>query len=402
MPIYTCKTINRQTGLTITRKVNLEDVNAFLQEMDRQGYLVVSLKEEEPIVTLLKTPMGTSGVSGTEKGMALLELAAFLKAGIPLKRSLEYVSYEAKPALAKSLLSCTRNLEMGMQFHEALLRQKGFLTRWEVEAIKSAEASGALPDCLKYLGEQNLKTADFQGKVKSAMMYPMFVLGVTFAIMVVLVVFVLPMFVRILGGVQNLPAATRALLVASEFMKDKWILLLAVLAGAVFGAKKILARPSVAAVLERVTLRIPVWGRFLKALHYARFTRTLSMLLQSGVPVPVAVEYAGQSSGSHVVEKASKSVKKEVENGAGIGDSMRASRAFPALLSELAGAGENSGALPEMISTACSFYEGEVARMLESLTSMIEPILILLVGLMVAGLAFTVFGPILQSLNLIR
>ena len=277
---------------------------------------------------------------------------------------------------------------------------KKLFDEWEVQAIEASEASGTLSESLTYIGEQALKAHDFDTKVKSAMIYPAFVLVVTFAVVLIMLFFVIPAFSDMLGT-ENLPRSTLVLLAMSKFMKANWMWVFGVLAVAVLVARRVLKKEDTEGYAERAALKIPGWGRILRNSYLVRFGKTFATLLESGARVLPALEYSGQATGSALFIKAALDIRKEVERGGRIGDSMRKTGAFPALFCELAAAGESSGTLPEMVSKAAEFYEGEVNRMLNSLSSLVEPILIAIVGIIVGFLAITVMGPILRAVEVL-
>ncbi|HHV79827.1 MAG TPA: hypothetical protein GXX40_09525 [Firmicutes bacterium] len=190
--MYEYKAVHRETGGISSDTVQIDAVPSFLLEMDQQGYTVIALKKIGGVPGVLSTLLKRSKPRLVDKGMAFLELAAFLKAGIPLKNALRQLASEANPVLSKAFDLAVRSLDKGTDFHEALAAQPGLTEPWEIEAIRAAEVSGSLAECLDYLGNQALKAADFQSKVRSAMIYPVLVVCVTIGVVVVLVVFVMP------------------------------------------------------------------------------------------------------------------------------------------------------------------------------------------------------------------
>lgn len=399
MATYRYDAVHRETGKRTSDRVEIDNITRFLQEMHQQGYIVTSLKKASPEAGLPFWRKSAS-VSKVDKGMALMELSAFLKAGIPLKNSLERMAAETPPAISQVMRAAAENLGQGLSFHEAISGQTRFFADWEIQAIEAAEVSGTLAESLEYIGDQTLRSHDFDSKVKSAMIYPILVVAVTAVVAVILVVFVIPVFAGMLGE-ENLPAATRALLAVSGFVKRFWYVLFGLLLAGWLFLKRFFAKEDKYGVIEQVALRIPGWGKILEYSYLVRFGKTLSTLLDSGVRVLPALEYAGQATGSALFVRSSVYIRKEVEKGARIGDSMRKTGSFPALFCELSAAGESSGTLPEMVMKAAGFYEGEVNRRLGSLSSLVEPVLILIVGVMVGFLGYTVMAPILRSLEMV-
>jgi len=392
--------IHGETGKRTQDTVEIGNVALFLQEMHDQGYVVTSLKEATSPSGLRGFFKSSRVVNKVDKGMALMELSAFLKAGIPLKTALERMAVETPPAVSRVMRAAAENLEQGVAFHEAISSEDRFFDQWEIQAIQAAEAAGTMADSLEYIGDETLKSHDFSSKVNSAMNYPILVVLVTMAVAVILVVFVIPGFAEVLGE-ENLPKATKILLAISDFVRSYWYAILGAGVAAWFLLKRLFAREDRYGVAEQMALRIPGWGKILEDSYLVRFGKTFSTLLESGVRVLPALEYAGQATGSALFVRTSIYIRKEVEKGAGIGDSMRKSEVFPNLFCELAAAGESSGTLPEMVMKAAEFYEGEVNRKLDSLSSMVEPALIIIVGLMVGFLGYTVMGPILRSLEVL-
>ncbi len=399
MALYEYCAIHSETGKRISEKTEIGDLTLFLREMHSQGYIVTSVKTAGSFWKRLGFLHPKRAISKSDKGMALLELSAFLKAGIPLKQSLEQVAQESPRAVSLVLRAAALNLEQGVPFNEAVSNHKNFFNEWEIQAIKAAEVSGSLAESLAYIGGQTLKSCDFDKKVSSATVYPIMVSAVTVLLVFVLVVFVIPAFAGMLGE-ENLPGATKALVAISGFVRDYWFLLLGVISCAWFFLKHLAAERGYG-IFEQLALLIPGWRKVRENVCLVRFGKTFAALLESGARVLPALEYAGQATGSSLFAERTTYIRKEVEKGARIGDSMRKSGVFPVLFCELAAAGEASGTLSEMAMKAARFYEGEVNRRLDLLSSMVEPVLILIVGIVVGFLGYTVMGPILRSLELL-
>jgi len=398
LALYEYRAINKETGARVTDKVQVDDMALFLQDMNRQGLLITSMKRTSSR-ELFGGFFKRSTVSKVDKGMAMMQLGAFLKAGIPLKTALERLGAESPRGVGIPIRASAESLEQGMSFSQAV-SGRGLFDAWEIQAIQAAEVSGTLAESLTYIGEQALKSHDFDSKLKSAMIYPVFVMVVVVAVILLMLFFVIPAFSNMLGT-ENLPRSTKMLLGLSNYMRANWLWIMGGLIIAYFIAKRLLKKEDTEGFSERIALRIPGWGRILRNSYLVRFGKTFATLLESGARVLPALEYAGQATGSALFSKASLDIRREVEQGRRIGESMRKTGAFPALFCELAAAGESSGTLPEMVSKAADFYEGEVNRMLSSLSSLVEPILIAIVGVIVGFLAITILGPILRAVEVL-
>ncbi len=400
MALYEYRAVNKETGARVVDKAQVDDMSLFLQEMNRQGLLITSVKRTGTGELFGGFFSRRSTVSKVDKGMAMMELGAFLKAGIPLRTALDRLAAEAPKAIATPIRAAAEGLEQGMSFSQAVGGNKKFFEEWEVQAVEASEASGTLSETMSYIGEQALKSHDFDSKVKSAMIYPAFVMIVVVAVVMLMLFFVIPSFSNMLGA-DNLPATTLMLLKLSNFLKANVLWILGVLVAGFFVAKRLLKKEDTTGLTERIALKIPGWGKILRNSYLVRFGKTFSTLLESGARVLPALEYAGEATGSALYIKASSEIRKEVERGGRIGDSMRKTEAFPALFCELTAAGEGSGTLPEMVLKASEFYEGEVNRMLASLSSLIEPVLIGAVGIIVGFLAVTIMGPIVKAVEVL-
>lgn len=399
LALYEYCAIHSKTGKRISEKTEIADLTLFLREMHRQGYIVTSVKKAGSFWRRLSFLRPKRAISKSDKGMAMLELSAFLKAGIPLKQSLEQMAQESPRAVSQVLRAAALDLEQGVSFHKAISACEDFFDEWEIQAIKAAEVSGSLAESLEYIGGQTLKSYDFDKKVSSATVYPIMVSAVTVLLAFILVVFVVPAFAGMLGE-EDLPGATKALVAISDFVRNYWFALLGFILGGRLFLKHLVAERG-NSTSEQLALLIPGWRKVREYACLVRFGKTLATLLESGVRVLPALEYAGQATGSSLFAERTTYIRKEVEKGARIGDSMRKSGVFPILFCELTAAGEASGTLPEMAVKAARFYEGEVNRRLDLLSSMVEPVLVLIVGIAVGFLGYTVMGPILRSLELL-
>ncbi len=400
MAFYEYRAINKETGARVVDKVQVDDMSLFLQDMNRQGLLITNMRKTGSGELFGGFFSRRSTVNKVDKGMALMELGAFLKAGIPLRNALERLADESPKSIQGPMRASAEGLEQGMSFSQAVSEHKKLFDEWEIQAIEAAEASGTLAESITYVGEQALKSHDFDSKLKSAMIYPAFVMVVVVAVVLLMLFFVIPSFSNLLGT-ENLPRTTVVLMGLSNFLKANvlWIALGLVLAYLL--VKQMLKKEDTAGLTERIALKIPGWGRILRNSYLVRFGKTFATLLESGARVLPALEYAGEATGSALYIKASSEIRKEVERGGRIGESMRKTEVFPALFCELASAGESSGTLPEMVSKAAGFYEGEVNRMLANLSSLVEPVLIAVVGVVVAFLAITILGPILKAVEVL-
>ncbi len=265
--------------------------------------------------------------------------------------------------------------------------------------VRAGEVGGVLEESLQRLSHFLEKDMELRRKVKSAMTYPVIVLVVALAIVLGLCTFIVPKFVELFHdlGVKELPAMTQFLVDFSDFLKNKWyigiiICVVAWFAVKYFGTTKVGRR-----VIDRVKLKMPVFGKLGHKICLARFSRTLSTLLVSGVPILQAMETVAGTLGNEIIAEAVMNARARIREGDKINEPLEKSKMFPPMVVHMISIGEESGALDQMLSKIAEFYEGEVEAQLASLTAAIEPIMIVLLGICVGFIVIAMFMPLVRS-----
>jgi type IV pilus assembly protein PilC len=331
------------------------------------------------------------------------QLATLVKAGMPLLRCLEVLGrQEKRPAFKEVLTQVGEAIRSGGNFSDGLLQHPAVFDRLYVNMVRAGEAGGMLEVVLDRLARFMEKNARIKAKVKAAMTYPVIVLLLAVAIVGAMMVFVVPRFEQIFTGLlkgQPLPPLTRVVLSVSYFIKDHSVatIAIAVIASCAFGA----VRKSTGGrrVLDRIRIRAPLFGELVLKASIARFARTFGTLLSSGVPILQALIITRDTSGNVHIAEAIDVVHHRVKEGHGVAAPLESTRVFPDMVTSMIEVGEETGSLPEMLVRIADTYDEEVDNAVASLTSLIEPIMIVALAILVGGIVIALFLPIISIIQ---
>ena len=326
------------------------------------------------------------------------QLRSMVSAGVPLVSGVRIVA-DLMPSkgFARIILDVASAVEHGDSFSRALNRHRRVFGDLYISMVRAGEEGGMLDQVLAKLSEHLEKTAKLKGKIKSAMSYPAFVLVLAIVIVIALFVYVVPSFQKFYeeAGVE-LPGPTQFVIDIGNWMKAHIGLFLAGLAGFVFALSQIRRIPPVKAVLDRVFLKIPLFGELILKASMANFAGTLSAIIASGVGITLALDVAGQTATNSVVRSAISKVREQVERGVSIATAMAKDPIFPGMVVSMVSIGEEAGNLDEMLSKVAEFYEEEVDRTVDALTSMLEPLMVAFIGLTVGGIVGVLYLPVFK------
>ncbi|MEI8089861.1 MAG: type II secretion system F family protein [Opitutaceae bacterium] len=352
-----------------------------------------------------KTRRRVFGTVLNSKGLTVFtrQLATLVKAGMPILRSLEVLSRQEKRAGFKIVLEeIADTIRSGGNFSEGLAAHPKIFDRLYVNMVRAGEAGGVLSTVLERLSVFNEKSERIKGKVKSAMIYPVIISSVAFTIVSVLMVFVVPKFQEIFTGMlkgQPLPLLTQLLLTVSYFMRDHFLLSGAVVIGLYF-AFGLFKRTRVGArTIDWLLIHLPVFGDLVLKATIARFTRTFGTLLASGVPMLQAIVITRDTSGNVHVADALNSVHDRVKEGENVAKPLEGTAIFPGMVTSMIEVGEETGALPEMLTRIADSYDEEVDNAVAGITSVIEPIMIVFMAVMVGTIVIALFLPLVSIIQ---
>lgn len=388
-------------GRKVTGRIKAKDRASLINSL-RKGQLF--------IISVVEVTDKKAGVF-EKKGKVKLEelsvfsrqLAALVKAGIPLVKSLNILFGQVENRYFREVISslCT-DIESGRSLSEALSSHPNVFPGLYVNMIKSGEVSGALESILDRLAAYLEGVTKLSRKVKAAFTYPVVVL--VFAGLITSVIFlkVIPSFKNIFDSMNaKLPLPTQVLITASDIFRHNFIAVVAAGVCIFFGMKMIMRSRAFRLRLDRLKLRLPLFGRLILKIIIARFSRTLSTLLKSGVTIFSALDASSKTSENSVIEQALDKVKTQVSKGEKIADALLETNIFPPLMVNLIAVGEETGSLSEMLDKVAFFYEDEVDTAVSSLTSLIEPFIVIFLGVIIGGIVIAMFLPILQITQLV-
>src|ERR671911_886185 len=332
-------------------------------------------------------------------------LATMIEAGLNVVSALVILEQQTDDKYLGAVIRELRaDVEGGMLLSQAMARHPKVFNRLYVSMVEAGEAAGILDTVLDRVAYQIEKETKIKRRVKGAMIYPTMVLIFATLVLIGMLLFLVPVFVNIfaqLGG--DLPTLTKAVLACSNFIKSTWFILFPGVIAAVFGIKKFLKTEAGRRRWDRMKLRLPMKiGDVVRKVTMARFSRTLSTLVAAGVDIIKALEITGQTAGNWVVEDALAGVRQKVGEGVPIAQPLVENPVFPAMVSQMVKIGEETGELEKMLSKIADFYEDEVDASIQSLTSIVEPIMMLGVGIMVGVVIISMYLPMFKLLTLIQ
>ena len=379
-------------GTRIKGKSLAPDEQALRAELRRQGVAPSRIRKQR---------QGRKGgkVNAGDIAIFARQLSTMLAAGIPLVQAFEIVANgNDKPAMQKLILDVKADVEGGTSLHEALGKHPLYFDDLFVNLVEAGEQAGALESLLDKVATYKEKTEALKKKVKKALFYPAAVLVVAVIVTVVLLIFVIPEFESLYKGFgADLPAFTQFVIKLSRFVQDDGIYLAMALGGAVWAFIYFKKRSkAMREFLDRVTLKVPVIGPIMRKAAIARYARTLSTMFSAGVPLVEALESVAGATGNIVYENAVLRMRDEVATGQRLQRSMENTGLFPNMVNQMIAVGEESGSLDEMSAKVATFYEAEVDNAVDAMSSLLEPLIMVILGVLVGGLVIAMYLPIFK------
>lgn len=327
------------------------------------------------------------------------QLATMMSAGVPLVQSFEIVARGLEnKGMQDLLLAIKADIEAGGTLAEALGKHPAHFDRLYINLVTAGEIAGILESILHKIATYLEKTEALKSKIKSAMFYPTAVIVVAFVITAILMIFVIPQFESLFKGFgADLPALTRLVITISEYFQEYWWAIFGGLIGTVMGVLKLKKRSTkVAQLFDRLSLKLPVVGKILEQSAIARFSRTLATMFAAGTPLVEAMTSVAGACGNIVFYDAAIKIRDEIATGTQLQAAMRDAQIFPNMVIQMVAIGEESGALDEMLGKVADWYEQQVDDAVEALTSLLEPIIMAVLGVIIGGLVIAMYLPIFK------
>ena len=363
-------------------------VNATLR---RQGIKVITVK---------KVKMG-GGKSITEKDITLFtrQLATMMKSGVPLLQSFDIVGKgHSNPSVQKLLMDIKTEVETGSNLKSAFEKHPLYFDALFCNLVGAGEQAGILDSLLERLATYKEKILAIKSKIKSALFYPIAIIVVAFVITAVIMIFVIPAFKQVFASFgADLPGPTLVVMAISEFFVKYWWVMFPIIIGSVYAFFYFWKRSKAVQIfMDRVMLRLPIFGDLVRKATIARWTRTLSTMFAAGVPLVEALESVAGAAGNYEYWVATKKIQSEVATGSSLVISMQNVELFPSMVLQMVAIGEEAGSLDGMLSKVADFFEAEVDDAVEALSSLMEPLIMVVLGTLIGGMVIAMYLPIFK------
>ncbi|PKN13733.1 MAG: pilus assembly protein PilC [Deltaproteobacteria bacterium HGW-Deltaproteobacteria-4] len=394
MPTYAWEGKNRQGA---TQKGNSPAANeaALSAELRRKGIMVTSIRPK----SAMKFSFGSAGsVSSKDLVVFTRQFCTMIDAGLPLVQCLDILSRQQdNPYFKKCLFEVKESVESGSTFAEALGKHPRIFDELYVNLVAAGEVGGILDTILNRLAAYIEKSLKLKKQVKSAMTYPVTIIGIASVVVGVILIFVIPSFESMFESFnQALPMPTQIVINMSRGLKKYIIVILGAIWLFIFLCKRFYASPKGRELVDHYALKMPVVGVLIRKVAVAKFTRTLGTMISSGVPILDGLEIVAKTAGNRTVEKAIYQVRQSISEGKTIAEPLTKSGVFPPMVCQMIAVGEQAGAIDTMLNKIADFYDDEVDDAVGNLTAMMEPLLMLFLGTVVGGLVIAMYLPIFK------
>jgi len=397
MATYAFKAVDL-SGIPQAGEIAGADKQSVTSELKTRGLKVMALEERKTGLQM-ELRLGPKRVKPAELTVLSRQLSTMISSGMTLLRAFYVLEEQVENQLLRETISGVReDIEAGLSFSDALERHPKVFNPLYVAMVRAGEAGGVLEDSLERIADQLEKDDSLRRQVKSAMAYPTVVLSFALIVLIAMIAFIVPVFVGVFkdfGG--QLPLITRFTVGLSDLVTGSWYILLALAIGGFIGFRKWKSsswgRPQWDAFRLRIPFKI---GKTVQKIALARWSRTFSALYGAGVPIMQAIEVTGQTAGNAVVDRAMASVIESVKSGGSIAEPLKQAPIFPPMVAQMIAIGEETGNLDTMLSKVADFYEDEVSAAIKALTSILEPVMIVLVGGIVGFIVVAMYMPMFK------
>jgi len=403
MAVYTYDAINAQ-GLEMSGVIHAPDLGSARDQLQQRGLLPQSLREkaaagEEGARTAFKK------VKPKSLQIFSRQLATMIEAGVSVVAALVTLEEQTDDKYLREVIIDVRSdVESGVVFSRALARHPKVFNRLFIAMIEAGESSGTLDTVLDRVATQIEKETKLKRRVKSAMVYPAVVISFATLVLIFMLLFIVPVFVKVFAELNGqLPTPTRIVMGASNALRDWWFIIFPAVGLAIYSIRRLMKTEQGRQRWDRMRLKIPMKiGDVVQKIALARFSRTLATLVAAGVDIITALEITGGTAGNYVIEEALARTRERVHDGVPISQPLAEDPIFPPMVSQMVKIGEETGELDKMLGKIADFYEDEVDASIQSLTSIIEPVLMIGVGAMVGTIVISMYLPMFKLLTLIK
>ncbi len=392
------------SGQTVTGVLDAPDRNVLIGKLREKDLVIVSIAESKGAVQQQGSFFSRRSISIDDMVIFSRQLATMVDAGIPLVGALDILGEQMEnKTFSDVILKVRDNVETGSSLSEAFSRHPKVFSSLFVNMVKAGESSGMLDEILDRVATYLEKTSALQKKVKAALIYPAVITTMAIAITIILLVKVIPVFKDIFAGFgAALPKPTQVLINISDIMRKYFFFCIGFTAIMVFLFIRYVNTEKGRLRFDTIMLNMPIFGILLRKVAVSKFTRTLSTLVKSGVPILSSLEIVGKTSGNKLIEMAVGNIRSSIREGENIAEPLAKSKVFPPMVVRMVSVGEQTGELEKMLSKIADFYDAQVDAAVSGLTSMIEPLIIAFLGVVIGTIVICMFLPIFKISTIIN
>jgi len=392
----------RSGGTVVSGEIEANDRPTAVTQLRARGVVATSVQERTA------KPVGIKKIGGKVKDKHLAiytrQFSTMVDAGLPIAQCLSILSEQSESKVLRDVTGkIAHEVEGGVTLAESFRKYPKVFNDLFTNMLQVGESGGVLDVVLQRLSVYIEKAAKLKGKVKGAMVYPLTIISVAVLVIIFMMIFVIPTFAKMFEGLgAELPLPTAIVMWLSEFTQRYILVMVGVGAGVIYAIKRYYNTEQGSSVIDAFLLKVPVIGMLIRKVAVARFTRTLGTLISSGVPILEGLLITARSAGNRVVEKTVMQARTAVTSGRTLSEPLKGSTVFPPMVVHMINVGENTGALDQMLSKIADFYDDEVDTAVTALTSLLEPIMIVFLGVVVGGLVVAMYLPIFRLVTLIK
>lgn len=391
------------SGKTLSGSFEAPDRTQAIDTLRKKGLIIVSVNEALPRVGMSMS-FGSKKIKSDDLVVFSRQLATMVDAGIPLVGALDILGEQIENKTFGSVILKLRNdIETGSSLSDGLSKHKKVFSALFVSMVKAGESSGMLDEILDRLAAYLEKTSALQKKVASALVYPAVVSSMAVGITLLLLIKVIPVFKDIFAGFGSaLPTPTMVLITISDAVRKYFLVAIAAIVGIIFLVSRYIKTEKGRLAFDSMLLNMPIFGVLFKKVAISKFTRTLSTLMKSGVPILNSLDIVGKTAGNKAIERAVETVRSNVREGESIAEPLARSKLFPPMVVRMISVGEQSGQLEKMLTKIADFYDEQVDASVSALTSLIEPLIIAFLGIVIGTVVICMFLPIVKIATIVN
>ncbi len=392
-------------GVPSKGELEAEDRASVAANLRSRGYTILDISEKGKGFSFREQLAQSKRIKSKDVTVFSRQFATMINSGLAMLRALSILEKQTPNPKLQAVISRTRaDVEAGMSLSDAMEKHPRVFSRLYVSMVRAGEAGGILDEALDRIAAQLEAEDSLKRQIRSAMVYPLLIAVFAIVVMMAMILFIIPIFSKMYADLgHKLPLLTRIMVGISDTMRSIWgVFIMAAIAGAVYGLVRLKRTPRGMAVWDRMKLKIPMGiGDIVRKVIMARFSRTLSTLVSSGVPILQAIEITGETAGNVVVSEAMAEVKTSVKEGRPMSEPLAKVDVFPAMVTQMIAVGEETGAVDTMLTKIAEFYEDEVNASVKSLTSILEPIMMIAVGGLVGVIVISLYLPIFNLMQIL-